>query len=132
MSDGEHVEHTQEEQIDEAATGRRWGLSIVLIVLGIAGIAAGIHYDRTILILGGIFAIFIFGWIAAGSSGFQLSYSKDSGFNFSARLPRRHRTRTEVRRRGFPKKGRSPLDPPPVSDDAQTDDEERDARSTPR
>jgi hypothetical protein len=110
--DEDTVEQTVvEHRVAEGATGRRWALSIVLIVLGVVAAVGGVLVDQAALIVGGIAMAIVFGLVAAGSSGISFSGGQD-GVQASARLPLRHKVLTTVRKRGFPTAGRSPIDPP--------------------
>jgi len=110
MADDETLEDTLvSQEVEEAATGRRWGFSLAMVILGIVGVATGVLFGPTILILCGVVVILVFGCIAAGSSGVDVS--GPGGIRAKAPFPRKTKRRKIVRKSGFPKQGRSPAEP---------------------
>lgn len=106
MADDETIEDTSiSEDIEEAATGRRWRLCLVMIGLGIVCVAIGSIFGPWPLIPGGFVLILAFAFIAAGSTGVDVSLG---AFRGKAPLPRNTKRRKIVRKVGFPKHGRSP------------------------
>lgn len=79
-----------------------------MIALGVVGIAVGATVGPWPLVPGGFVLLVIFGYIAAGSSGVDVSFGPFKG---KAPLPRRTKRRKVVRRSGFPKHGQSPAEP---------------------
>jgi hypothetical protein len=68
MADEDAVEEKQIHQDpEEGATGRRWKVSITLVVLGVAVLVYGLidHYDPAIA--AGVVLILFFGAVAAGA-----------------------------------------------------------------
>lgn len=110
MADDESLEETLVSQEgEEAATGRRWWFSLTMVVVGIGLIAIGVLFGPTLLIPCGVVVMLAFGYIAAGSSGVEVS--GPFGIRANAPLPRKVKRRKIVRKSGFPKQGRSPAEP---------------------
>ena len=109
MADDKTLEETTvSNEGEEAATGRRWGLSLAMIGLGIVGVATGSIVGPWPLIPVGAVLILTFGYVAAGSSGVEVSLG---GFRGKAPLPRKTKQRKIVKKTGFPRHGRSPTEP---------------------
>jgi hypothetical protein len=105
-------------ETEGAAGGRRWWLSLTMVVLSVLAVAAGVVFDQWLLIVGGIFGVLLFALIAAGSSGGEIGLF---GLKAKLDLPQDRTVRTEVRKRGFPKRPPGKL--------PEEDDEEAPPRS---
>jgi len=110
MTDDESREETlTSDEGEEAATGRRWWLSLAMIAVGLVLVASGALSGQTLLIPCGIVLVLAFGYIAAGCSGIDVS--GPLGIRARAPLPRKAKRRKIVKKSGFEKQGRSPADP---------------------
>jgi hypothetical protein len=113
VSDDERVEETVEEEIEDrrttqGPTGLRMVLCLVLVAAGIFAIVEGVIRGSTSLVAGGFVVAIVFGLVAVGSSRIGVFWHS---LKIGAIFPARHqRARTLIRKRGFPKHGRSPLD----------------------
>ncbi len=109
MTGDETVEDTHtSEQVEEAATGRRWRFSLVMLAIAFGVGTLGVVYGPELLIYCALIIFLIFACIAAGSTGVDLTVGS---FRAKAPFPRNVKRRKVVRRSGFPKKGRSPAEP---------------------
>jgi hypothetical protein len=105
------VEKTVE--VEGAAKGGRLALALLFVLIGVVAVGFGIFKAslptavRVALILAGLGLVGGFGYVAVGATRVG-GTQRVPGAN----IPQGSTVRTKIIRRGFPKKGRSPLDPP--------------------
>ena len=95
------VEERTELRVPDAALGRRWTLSLVMLLAGALIVVAGFLFDQPTAIAGGLVVMLVFGLVAAGARNVTVT-TKD-GTETGAELPQPFRQQTRiVRKLGFP------------------------------
>lgn len=119
MGQEQHVEEKHETHKFAKPKGVRLWLSLALVALGVAMVAAGAFKAvsgegvRIVLIVLGVLLIFGFGYVAVGGRIVKVKKSQDGGLEAGVELPQEEEVstttvHTSFRKRGLPKHGMMP------------------------